>query len=69
MQGSRFDPQLLVAQRKALRMSQRALAAKAGVSQALVAELERGKHRAGAQSIAKIAAALGIEVAALSTRF
>uniref|UniRef100_E6PGS1 Putative lambda repressor n=1 Tax=mine drainage metagenome TaxID=410659 RepID=E6PGS1_9ZZZZ len=46
--------------RKNANLSQRALALKAGVSQALIAEIERGKHPPSAASLAKIAAALGL---------
>lgn len=55
-----FDPLYLKARRKGANLSQRALALKAGVSQALIAEIERGKHPPSATSLLKIAAALGV---------
>lgn len=57
---SAFDPKRLAARRKTQNLTQRGLATKAGVSQALVAELERGKHPPSKGSLAKIAAALGV---------
>lgn len=57
---SSFDPGRLLNARKSANLSQRALALKAGVSQALIAEIERGKHPPSATSIAKIASALGL---------
>jgi len=61
-----FDPNKLVALRKAAGKSQRALAMDAGVSQALIAELERGKHPPSTASLAKICAALEIDTAQLN---
>ena len=55
-----FDPKRLTERRKAQKLSQRGLAVKAGVSQALVAELERGKHPPSKGSLTKIADALGM---------
>ena len=55
-----FEPATLLKHRKATGISQRALAIRAGVSQALIAEIERGKHPPSAASLAKIAAALGL---------
>ena len=55
-----FDPQKLVTARKAKGISQRVLAARAGISQALVAELEKGKHPPSESSLAKITASLGL---------
>ena len=49
-----------MAKRKERGLSQRALAKLAGVSQALIAEIERGKHPPSAASLAKIASALGL---------
>jgi transcriptional regulator with XRE-family HTH domain len=57
---SAFDPKRLAEQRKSQKLTQRGLAVKAGVSQALVAELERGKHPPSKGSLAKIAGALGV---------
>ena len=57
---SSFDPARLMNSRKNANLSQRALALKAGVSQALIAEIERGKHPPSAASLAKIASALGL---------
>lgn len=57
---SAFDPKRLAEQRKSQKLTQRGLAVKAGVSQALVAELERGKHPPSKVSLAKIAGALGV---------
>lgn len=55
-----FDPKRLADRRKSQKLSQRGLAIKAGVSQALVAELERGKHPPSKTSLSKIASALNI---------
>lgn len=57
---SSFDAAQLQDHRKKANLSQRALALKAGVSQALIAEIERGKHPPSAASLSKIAAALGL---------
>ena len=54
-----FDPTRLAARRKEQGLTQRALAQKAGLSQALIAEVERGKHPPSPSSLAKIAEALG----------
>jgi DNA-binding XRE family transcriptional regulator len=54
-----FDPCRLVARRKERRLSQRALARMAGVSQSLIAEIERAKHPPSIASLTKIAEALG----------
>lgn len=62
-----FDPKLLAEHRSFLKLTQRGLATKAGVSQALVAELERGKHPPSKVSLAKIAVALGVAEADLFT--
>lgn len=62
---SRFDATKLVAARKARGFSQRELASKAGVSQALVAELEREKHPPSRASLDKILAALDLPSSAL----
>lgn len=59
---SAFDPKRLAEQRKSQKLTQRGLAVKAGVSQALVAELESGKHPPSKASLAKIAGALGLAV-------
>jgi transcriptional regulator with XRE-family HTH domain len=61
----RFDPARLVAARRAKGFTQRALAAQASVSQALIAELERGKRSPSKLSIEKIASSLGILATAL----
>lgn len=58
MSTSSFDPARFTARRKSQGLTQRALALKAGVSQALVAEIERGKHPPSTASLAKLAAAL-----------
>jgi transcriptional regulator with XRE-family HTH domain len=58
MEERTFDPRRLAECRRARQLSQRALAIKAGVSQALIAELERGKHPPSLVSVARIAAAL-----------
>ncbi len=55
-----FDPSRLAEIRKSKGLSQRALAKAAGISQALVAELERGKHPPSAASLNKIVTALGV---------
>jgi transcriptional regulator with XRE-family HTH domain len=57
---SAFEPTKLAQRRKSQKLTQRGLAVKAGVSQALIAELERGKHPPSKASLAKIAAALGV---------
>lgn len=62
---SRFDPKKLAEARQAKGLSQRALATQAGVSQALVAELERGKHPPSKLSLEKITTSLGISPTAL----
>lgn len=54
-----FNPARLSGRRKSQGLSQRALAQKAGVSQALIAEIERGKHPPSQSSLTKIAEALG----------
>lgn len=59
-----FSPERLVQLRKERGLTQRALAVAAGLSQALVAELERGKHPPSRSSLEKIAAALGTNVRA-----
>ena len=51
----------LVHLRKQRGMSQRALAALAGVSQSLIAELERGKHLPSPNALSKLSQALGVE--------
>jgi putative transcriptional regulator len=58
---SNFDPARLTELRKSQGLTQRALAQKAGVSQALVAELERGKHPPSKATLEKISAALVVE--------
>lgn len=60
---SAFDPKKLAERRKTQSLTQRGLAVKAGVSQALVAELERGKHPPSKATLAKIAGALGVSEA------
>lgn len=55
-----FEPQRLAEHRRARGLSQRKLAEMAGISQALIAELERGKHPPSAPSLEKIARALGL---------
>jgi putative transcriptional regulator len=57
---SNFDPSRLAEIRRSKGLTQRALARVAGVSQALVAELERGKHPPSSASLSKIISALGI---------
>jgi len=57
---SAFDPKRLTEQRKTQKLTQRGLAVKAGVSQALVAELERGKHPPSKVTLTKISGALGV---------
>lgn len=57
---STFEPKRLTERRKSQKLTQRGLADKAGVSQALIAELERGKHPPSKVSLAKIATALGV---------
>jgi transcriptional regulator with XRE-family HTH domain len=57
---SNFDPTRLTEIRKSKGMTQRELARAAGVSQALVAELERGKHPPSISSLAKLAVALSV---------
>jgi transcriptional regulator with XRE-family HTH domain len=49
-------------------LSQRDLAARAGLTQATVARLEAGKHRARPTTIRRLAAALGVEPHALVGR-
>ena len=56
-----FDPTRLAARRKELGLTQRALARRAGLSQALIAEVERGKHPPSPSSLAEIAEALGMK--------
>jgi transcriptional regulator with XRE-family HTH domain len=63
-----FDPSRLAALRKAKGLSQRALAQAAGISQALVAELERGKHPPSTSSLEKIANALSVSQSELSAK-
>lgn len=58
--NSTFNPKRLAECRKIQKLTQRGLAVKAGVSQALVAELERGKHPPSKSSLGKIAGALGL---------
>jgi transcriptional regulator with XRE-family HTH domain len=65
MEERTFDPKRLAECRSMRQLSQRALAIKAGVSQALIAELERGKHPPSPTSAGRIAAALDIPVAEL----
>ncbi len=60
---SNFDPARLAEIRKSKGMTQRELARTAGVSQALVAELERGKHPPSSNSLAKLASALAVREA------
>ncbi len=60
---TKFIPSRLSARRKEQGLSQRALAEKAGVSQALIAEVERGKHPPSESSLSKIAEMLGVEPA------
>jgi len=62
-----FDPDKMTHHRRSRGLSQRALATAAGVSQAMVAELERGKHPPSEASLSKIARALGVEPATLFT--
>lgn len=63
--GPTFAPSKLVALRKERGMSQRALATAGGVSQALIAEVERGKHPPSSRSVERIAAALGCSISDL----
>jgi transcriptional regulator with XRE-family HTH domain len=56
-----FDPSRLVSYRRELGLSQRALSTKAGVTQSVIAELERGKHPPSANSLNKLAGALGVK--------
>lgn len=58
-----FSPLRLAELRRKRGMTQRALANAAGVSQALIAELERGKHPPSKVSFEKIIAALGKDAA------
>jgi transcriptional regulator with XRE-family HTH domain len=53
-----FSPDRLRVIRKEHKLTQRALAATAGISQSLIAELERGKHPPSKLSLEKIALAL-----------
>ena len=55
-----FTPSRLAELRKSKGLSQRALAQAAGLSQALIAELERGKHPPSRSSMEKISVALGV---------
>jgi len=55
-----FEPARLAAFRKSKGMTQRALARAAGISQALVAEIERGKHSPSPAALAKLASALSV---------
>ncbi len=57
---SNFDPSRLAELRKSAGMTQRALAKAAGLSQALIAELERGKHPPSSTSLIRLAAALSV---------
>jgi len=61
-----FDPARLADLRKSKGLSQRALAQAAGVSQALIAELERGKHPPSKASLEKIAAAMNVSTGAFA---
>jgi transcriptional regulator with XRE-family HTH domain len=63
-----FSPARLATIRKERGLTQRGLALAAGVSQALVAELESGKHPPSNASLAKIAQALGTETASFIER-
>jgi len=56
-----FSPERLVKSRIEARLTQRALATAAGLSQSLVAELERGKHPPSRASLDKLAGALGVD--------
>jgi len=58
-----FDPKRLKELRKSQRLSQRQLAAKSGVCQSVIAEVERGKHPPSKSSLAKLAGALEIREA------
>ena len=62
-----FDPARLAELRKSKGLSQRALAQAAGVSQALIAELESGKHPPIKASLDKIAGALSISTGAFAS--
>lgn len=62
-----FSPERLEELRRAAGKSQRALAADAGVSQALIAEFERGKHPPSTDSLSKICAALSVDNESLAT--
>ena len=61
MSNKIFDPKLFAALRKERGFTQRSLAAGAGVSQALIAELERGKHPPSKASAEKLARALACD--------
>lgn len=63
---STFNPARLSELRKSKGLTQRALAKVAGISQALVAELERGKHPPSRASLDKIAAAMNVSVDAFA---
>jgi transcriptional regulator with XRE-family HTH domain len=58
---TKFDPAKMSLLRRDRGLTQRALAIAAGVSQSLVAELERGKHPPSESSLTKIAAALSVD--------
>jgi transcriptional regulator with XRE-family HTH domain len=58
---STFNPSRLAEIRKSKGLTQRALAQAAGISQALVAELERGKHPPSSSSLSKLAVALQVQ--------
>lgn len=63
-----FEPSRLAELRRSKGMSQRALAQAAGISQALVAELERGKHPPSKASLQKLASALSVNQSDLAAR-
>lgn len=65
---STFDPARVAELRKSKGLTQRALAKAAGISQALVAELERGKHPPSAASLAKLAAGLSVSESTLEAK-
>lgn len=64
--GPKFAPGKFAARRKERGLSQRSLAQLAGVSQALIAELERGKHPPSKASAEKLSRALSCDIGDLT---
>ena len=65
MVGMTWHPKTLKALRARRRLTQAALAERAGIHQVTVARLESGARRPGLRTLEKLARALGVDLGAL----